>query len=408
MQPPTVVARVGAPPQHFRPNVSASGFLCLAPLHGAAKAEHLGEMSRAPLSRRPPAERIVWQGAPVAQRASMTERVAAIALSCVALVALGFAVVVVRALGQTPTPLLLVSLLCASGALLIWRVPPAWRGALRYEITEHHVITRRGPLRRIMDRQSLSYTRIRWHEQRDDVGDLVLVRAVPTGAMWRTLSLTLSNLESPDRVLAILRGVEASPSMGKGSVPLPQRLDADERVLWTARPLATRWHRRRLVTLSIALMLVLTVARAAVHLAQLVASVHHALAGAVFVVFVVSLSLAWMLVLGTGLGMAYVAVVQPARRLRETRYFVTNQRVLIRRGLEELSLDRSRIAYVIAGDRRGSKDLFLVLDGPRARAMAVHGAFGAVDEPAELSPVFAAIPAVDGPESLLSALPSRA
>lgn len=350
----------------------------------------------------PRSERIVWSGAPVPQRAPLRERVAAIACVVVALVALGFAVVVARGLHQSPTMLLVSSAVVASLALFVWRVPPAWRAMLRYEITADRVICKRGPFRRMMDRQSLSYARISWHDTEPGVGDLVLVRAVPTGALWRTLSLRLANLHAPDRVLALLRGVEPGPAMGNGLVPLPQRLDDGERVLWTARPLATRWDKRRLWNTAIALLLVFTVVRAAVFLVRPLGVVHHSLTGVVFWVFVASIVLGWALVLATGLSLAYVAFLRPSQWMRNTRYFVTNRRVLIRRGSEELSLDRTRIAYVIAGDRRGSRDLFLVLDGPRARAMAVHGAFGGAEEAAELSPVFAAIPPGDGPDSLLA------
>ena len=320
----------------------------------------------------------------------------------VSLVALGFAVVVSKGLHQSPTTLVLLSALSATLGLFVWRVPAAWRAMLRYEITTDQVIWKRGPFRRIMERNSLSYARINWHTETSGVGDLVLVRAVPTGVMWRTLSLRLSGLTAPDRVLAILRGVAPGPSMGSGSVPLAQRLDDGERVLWTARPLATRWDKRRFWNIAIAVVLVLTVVRAGVRLAKPLASVHHALTAWVFWVFVLSIALGWAMVLATGLSLGYVGFVRPSRWMRDTRYFVTNHRVLIRRGFEELSLDRTRIAYVIAGDRRGSRDLFLVLDGPSARAMAVHGAFGGTDEPAELSPVLAAIPRGDGPDSLLS------
>ena len=347
--------------------------------------------------------RIVWSGAPVLQRAPLRERLAALACVLVSLMALGFAVVVSRGLAQSPTMLLLLSASSATLGLFVWRAPPWWRAMLRYEMTERQVIWRRGPFRRIMDRQSLSYARINWHSETSGVGDLVLVRAVPTGVMWRTLSLRLSDLNAPDRVLAILRGVAPGSSMGSGSLPLAQRLDDGERVLWTARPLATRWDRRRFVNMAIALVLVFTVVRAAVHLAKPLESVHHALSGWLFWVFAASIGLGWAMVLAAGLSLGYVAFVRPSRWMRDTRYFVTNHRVLIRRGFEELSLDRTRIAYVIAGDRRGSRDLFLVLDGPSARAMAVHGAFGEREQPAELSPVFAAIPQGDGPDLLLSA-----
>ena len=51
------------------------------------------------------------------------------------------------------------------------------------------------------------------------------------------------------------------------------------------------------------------------------------------------------------------ALVRPAMLARSTRYFVTNRRVLIQRGREELLLDRSRIAYVIATPARAAQDV---------------------------------------------------
>jgi hypothetical protein len=88
---------------------------------------------------------------------------------------------------------------------------------------------------------------------------------------------------------------------------------------------------------------------------------------------------------------------------RKTRYFVTDRRVLIRRGLEELHLDRQRIAYVITAPWRDGgtrRDLFLVLDGPQARAFSPSGAFGGGDEQ-RLVPMFAAIEDADTASELL-------
>jgi hypothetical protein len=70
-------------------------------------------------------------------------------------------------------------------------------------------------------------------------------------------------------------------------------------------------------------------------------------------------------------------LVKPARLARDTRYLITDRRVLIQRGTEELHLERERIVDVIdAPGQGGKKDLFLVLDGPKARAFAPSGAFG--------------------------------
>jgi hypothetical protein len=76
-------------------------------------------------------------------------------------------------------------------------------------------------------------------------------------------------------------------------------------------------------------------------------------------------------------GLLYAVVVRPARLAAQTRYLITDRRVLIQRGNEELHLDRSRIVDVIDAPAEGGvHDVFLVLDGPRARAVAASGAFG--------------------------------
>jgi hypothetical protein len=113
-------------------------------------------------------------------------------------------------------------------------------------------------------------------------------------------------------------------------------------------------------------------------------------------------------------GVGYVACVRPSRLARATRYLVTNRRVLIRRGREELSLDRTRIADVISSPtrrplREGSVpssggaplvDLFLVLDGPHARAFASSGAFREEDGDA-LIPVLSAIEDAETVDAIL-------
>jgi hypothetical protein len=117
----------------------------------------------------------------------------------------------------------------------------------------------------------------------------------------------------------------------------------------------------------------------------------HALPPALAALLVGGAALGMLLLLAVAVGVAYAAVIRPARLARATRYFVTNARVLIRRDNEELSLDRSRIAYVIDAPWKKLHDVFLVLDGPQARAMAPSGAFGTEDKDDALRPVFAAI-----------------
>ena len=88
----------------------------------------------------------------------------------------------------------------------------------------------------------------------------------------------------------------------------------------------------------------------------------------------------------------YVSGIRSGQLVRETRYLVTDRRVLIERGREELHLDRDKVVDVIhtpVGD--GLRDVFLVLDGPRARALAASGAFGELECSPSLRPVFRAV-----------------
>jgi len=81
---------------------------------------------------------------------------------------------------------------------------------------------------------------------------------------------------------------------------------------------------------------------------------------------------------------------------------ITDKRVLIQRGNEELHVDRSIIVDVIgapAGD--GLQDVFFVLDGPRARALAMSGAFGELGRGPHLRPVFEAVDDAEGASRVL-------
>jgi microcompartment protein CcmK/EutM len=93
--------------------------------------------------------------------------------------------------------------------------------------------------------------------------------------------------------------------------------------------------------------------------------------------------------------------------LRQTHYLISNKRVLIQRGREELHLDRRMIVEVIdtpAGV--GTRNLFLVLDGPHARALASSGAFGEkTDHTVELVPVFEWVQDGDGARHALERNP---
>jgi hypothetical protein len=260
-----------------------------------------------------------------------------------------------------------------------------WRSQFEFIVTDRHIILQRGRLRRSIERRAVSFARIHWHSKHPGVGDLELVRAVPTGALRRRLSIVLSGLVAPDRVWAIIRGITPSAPAGDGHRLLAQRLDNDERVLWSGHPLS-RWRKwlpsswRASASIGFGLLL----AGATVFISMQSAHAVRRVVGAgmdpesvAFVALVTSVALPILMIGSTAAATVYVALVRPAWLEGQTRYLITDRRVLIQRGHVELHLDRSRIVDVIdAPGDGGLRDLFLVLDGPAARALAPSGAFG--------------------------------
>jgi hypothetical protein len=326
-------------------------------------------------------ETIEWSGKPRDPSISPSGRVILAVSATFCVVTLSFAVVLSTSLHARVSGLVGFAGWCAAIAAFTYSWPRVWSSRVEYVLTDRHVIWRRGPIRRSIDRDSISYALIRWNPRVPGTGDLILVRAVPTGALRRTLRLTLSDIVGPDRIWALIRGVAPSPPLGDGERPLPQRLDEGERVLWSGTPLLAPWTGRRLATASLAVAVGLAAIRAVTQaVPTLRRLIHlHALPEWSLALFVVAVALSLILIAAVAGGVAYAACLRPRQLARATRYLVTNRRVLIRRGREELSLDRSRIADVIAAPTRAGEsvlvDLFRVLDGPQARAFASSGAF---------------------------------
>jgi len=337
-------------------------------------------------------ERIVWQGRSRAQTVPFAQKVMALVAVVAAAVTLCYAVVVAKSLDVPVGGMVLFAAWCATIALFAWRAPLWWRSQVEYTVTDRHVIWRRGRIRRSIQISQISYALVRWSPSDPSVGDLVLVRAVPTGALRRTLALSLYDVEAPDRLWALVRGIEVGAPLGRSDRPLTLRLDPGERVLWSAAPLASPWTLRRAVTAGAGAVLALAFVRSLARSVPSLAAVLrlHALPPVLAALLVGGVALGMLLLLAVAVGVGYAALVRPGRLARATRYFVTNARVLIRRGNEELSLDRSRIAYVIDAPSKKLHDVFLVLDGPQARALAPSGAFGEGSDDA-LRPVFTAI-----------------
>jgi hypothetical protein len=343
-------------------------------------------------------ERILWQGRCLGVSIPFAQKAMAAGAAVISAVTLCYAVVVSKSLDVSVAGMVAFAAWSAALALAAWRVPIWWRSQVQYSVTERHVIWQRGRIRRSIESRQISYALIRWNASDPSLGDLVLVRAVPTGALRRTLSLTLHDVSAPDRLWALIRGVDPSAPLGNGDIPLAQRLDPGERVLWSAAPLASPWTGRRAGTAATAAFLLLMFVRSSLRGVALLADVirMHTLTAPLAAVLVAGVALGMLLLLTVAAGVAYAALVRPMRLARQTRYFVTDVRVLIRRGDEELSLDRTHIAYVIDAPAKKLHDVFLVLDGPQARALAASGAFGSDETGVEgLRPVFAAIDDAD-------------
>jgi hypothetical protein len=338
-------------------------------------------------------ERIVWEGRSSSVTVPFTNKVMAVVAGAVSATTLCYAIVIAKSLDGPVGGMVLFAAWCAAIALGAWRLPLWWQSQVEYVVTERRVIWRRGPLRRSIEIGQISYALVRWSTSQPGHGDLVLVRAVPTGALRRTLSVALRDVDAPDRLWALVRGVEVGAPLGTGERPLAQRLDPGERVLWSAGPLASPWTLRRTLTAGAGVVLAFTFVHSMFRSVPTVVRLLrlHALGPGLAAALVGGVALGMLLLLAVAAGVGYAALVRPLLLARDTRYFVTNARVLIRRGNEELSLDRAHIAYVIDAPGKRLHDVFLVIDGPRARALAPSGAFGGDGRDDALRPVFTAI-----------------
>ena len=330
-------------------------------------------------------EPVLWSGRPKEVSTPLVYRVSSVVCAVSAAIATASAVVVATALHTRPSALLAFAAWMTTLAIALDFGPRWWRSKLEFIVTERHIVMRRGRLRRSIDTREISFARIHWNPRSPGIGDLELVRAVPTGALRRRLSIVLHGLIAPDRVWAIMRGITPTAPAGDGHRLLAQRLDDGERVLWSAHP-EPSWRAwlpagpRELGSIAIALFIGAAAGEMSSHAAR---SLRMVVAGgmgtdsASVVASCVSLSLVVVLLVSASVALLYAVVVRPARLAARTRYLITDRRVLIQRGDEELHLDRSRIVDVIdTPAKRGLSDIFLVLDGPRARAVAASGAFG--------------------------------
>lgn len=362
-------------------------------------------------------EKIIWRGRPQVIDTPKTFRVAALVLFLVCAVSTCFAFVTAWALRMPPTMLLMFAAWTATFGLAALHGPKIWYAKVEYMITDGHVVWRRGPFRRAIARRSISYARIFWHPDNPNVGDVELVRAVPTGALRRRLLLRLTGLAAPDKVWSLIRGTRSKSESNAGVRCVSQRLEDGERVLWSGRP-QTTWHRwlphgrRAWQTFALALALVLSVLHVGLRMIdnwrELLTAGLAEHPGAL-VALALGQAVAVAILLGVTALLAYSSVIQPGIQLSKTRYLITNRRVLIQRKNEELHLDRDQIVDVIdIPDLRGLHNVFLVLDGPRARALELSGAFGETERDSHLRPIFQGVDDWESVSTLLLRTPPSA
>jgi hypothetical protein len=359
-------------------------------------------------------ERIVWAGRPAVIRPSAFQRSLAFVAFFASVITLCFALVVAFVLKAEFGPLLFFAFWCATLGLGILQVPRILLAQARYVVTEQHVIAIYGPLRRTIERKAISFARIYWDESHPDAGDVELVRAVPTGALKRRLMLRLVGLRAPDRVWGIVRGAERLAPRGGADQPLTQRLDVGERVVWSAQPhLALKRYvprgQREYALLALAAALLVGGGRMAVGAFPTLRRVHEGglqIGSFTFAVLALGMGSTILLLVGIACYLVYDAIIRSGYLATYTRYLVTNKRVLIQRRSEELHLDRQKIYDVIeAPQGDGLHDVFLVLDGPRARAVAASGAFGEISRGPHLRPVFEGVEDAEGVTRILRAPP---
>jgi len=359
-------------------------------------------------------ERIVWTGRPKSVRPSALVRALAGLCFVTSAISLLFAVVTSFVLRQTPTGPLLFAFWTTALGVALRTVPRMLMERARYVVTEKHVIVHFGPFRRTIERRAVSFARIFWDATQPDTGDLELVRAVPTGALRRRLLLRLPGIAAPDRVWAIVRGAEDIAPLGHAEMPIGQRLDRGERVIWSAQPrqqlraYLPHGQRQWLLMATSGFMVLVgmeMVVRAFSALAKVARGGLPYLSPS-FVALAAGIFLAVALVLVIGGYIAYDTVIRPGKLVGDTRYLITDKRVLIQRRGEELHVDRSKIVDVIdapAGD--GLRDVFMVLDGPQARSLAASGAFGELQRGSHLRPVFEAVEDAEGARRVLGSSP---
>ncbi|MBX3249931.1 MAG: hypothetical protein KF901_22325 [Myxococcales bacterium] len=325
-----------------------------------------------------PSEEVLWEGGPADVPRERMWVFIPLFFFAVSIVTLLFArLLVVAELPGMRNAIALAALLAAAGIAGV--LAPRWLfGDLRYLVTDRRVLVRRGRFVRSMERRKLSYARIRWHRSVPVVGHLELVVAVPFGPLARRLRLMLRDVREPDRLLAVVRGETATDAAGDFTVPLAERLDADEPVLWGGHPQGAHLGWREIATTVLGVLVTgvgVSYGYRNVSLLLDLEGLGLPVRSAAWALLFSAVLISWVCMLTIGLGLVWRGVIRARRLGADTEYLLTDRRVLIRRGTTELSVERGRIVDVATQPAPGGlAHLFLVLDAPHSRALEDSGA----------------------------------
>lgn len=360
-----------------------------------------------------PSEVVLWSGTPVqgVPRDGFWVVTPAIAIAVGVVAALFTGLLAVAELPgwQQSALVLCYSIVLAVGSLL---GPRYVRDPCEFAVTDRRVVWKRGKSVRWVDRDGISFARIRWHRSVPGVGHLELVRAVPFGPLARSQRVVFHDVRSPDAVLAIIRDAELGDRSSDADIPLAERLDREERVLWGAGPEGALLGLRDVATAALGVVIVVIAVAYAGSAGRILLGLEAiglAPGSLVWTLLFLALAATFLLLCVVGGVLVWWGTARARAEGRDTEYLVTDKRVLIRRGRTELSLDRARVFDVAARPGfRGLSHAFFILDGKEARALGDSGALsGLLPARDAVPPIFYELRDVDALRTLLVGRTSR-
>jgi hypothetical protein len=360
-----------------------------------------------------PHEKLLWVGRPAAgaPRDLRWTLVPLLLLSLAAIAAMFAGLAAVSGLPAVK-PSALVAAYLTIVALGFRLVPHYSLDPCVFAISDRRVFWKRGRLTRIIERNAITFARIHWHRVVPGLGTLELVRSVPFGPLSRQQRVVLHDVIAPDILFALICDAESSEFAGYADVRLTDRLDRDERVLWGASPEGYLLGARELTTALLGVMALIgggiygyRTGRVLIGLEDLGLSVF----SWTWVLLFSAIALTLAIIGATGATLLWHGLWGARAAGRETEYVLTDKRLLIRRGLTELSVDRKRIFDVAdVPTFGGAHNLFLILDGPQGRALSDNGALSALPPSRSLvPPVLYEVSEVEPLRHLLFRAPQR-